>query len=49
MAAAYLFFNHNCILELFRIVCVVFIAQVSHYGKFTTLHKLVLIVYRLAN
>ena len=31
---------------LFRILenCVVFIAQISHYGKFTALHKLILIV-----
>ena len=36
---------------LFRIIenCVVFIAQISHYGKFTTLHKLILIVLQLTN
>ena len=34
---------------LFRILenCVVFIAQISHYGKFTVLHKLILIVLQL--
>ena len=36
---------------LFRILgnCVVFIAQISHYGKFTALHKLILIVLQLTN
>ena len=33
---------------LFRILCVVFIAQIRH-GKFTTLHKLILIVLQLMN
>ena len=34
---------------LFRILenCVVFIAQISHYGKLTVLHKLILIVLQL--
>ena len=36
---------------LFRMIenCVAFIAQISHYGKFTALHKLILIVLQLTN
>ena len=36
---------------LFQILenCVVFIAQINHYGKFTALHKLILIVLQLTN
>ena len=54
MAAAYLFFNYNCILA-YEISfsgtqnCVVFIAQINHYGKFTALHQLSLIVLQLTN
>ena len=33
----------------FRILCVVFIAQINHYGKFTALHKLISIVLQLTN
>ena len=32
---------------LFRILCVVFIAQISHYRKFMALHKLISIVLQL--
>ena len=34
---------------LFRILCVVFMAQIRYYGKFMTLHKLILIVLQLTN
>ena len=34
---------------IFRVLCVVFIAQISHYGKITALHKLISIVVQLAN
>ena len=34
---------------LFRILCVVFIAHTSHYGKFTTLHELISIILQLTN
>ena len=34
---------------LIRMLCVVFIAQISHYGKFTALHKLISIVLQLTN
>ena len=34
---------------LFRMLCVVFIAQISHYGKFTTLHKIISIIWQFAN
>ena len=32
-----------------ELLCVVFIAQISHYGKFTALHKLISIVLQLTN
>ena len=34
---------------LFRILCSVFIAQISHYGKFTPLHKSIAIALQLTN
>ena len=34
---------------IFRVLCAVFIAQISHYGKITALHKLISIVVQLAN
>ena len=34
---------------LIRMLCVVFIAQISHYGKFTALYKLISIVLQLTN
>ena len=46
MTAAYLFFNYDCILvyEMFFEYSVIFIAQIHHYEKFMTLHKLISIV-----
>ena len=52
MAAADLFLNYNCILayEIYLLYALlVFIAQISHYGKFTALHKLISIVLQLTN
>ena len=50
-----LIFIYNCILA-YKISfsdilenCVVFIVQISHYGKFMALHKLILIVLQLTN
>ena len=55
MATAYLFLNYNCIwtycffLYLTQMHYVVFTVQISHYGKFTVLHKLISTVLQLTN
>ena len=55
MAAGYLFPNCSCILicemsfsdrwAQIQLLCIIFIVKISHYGKFTALHRLIFVLY----